>query len=165
MKGMIFLLCDKCGKNTATTHIRSVINGVVTEKNLCSHCAAIEGYGNANNNNLSQMLFSMFDDTHKSKTTATRCECCGTTFNDIAQSGKCGCPDCYKTFYRQLLPYIKRVHGSTHHIGKTLDNTNCVKNDDTVDQLRNQLKQLIGEEKYEEAAIVRDKIKDLEANS
>lgn len=159
------MLCEKCGKNNATTHIRSVMNGVVTEKNLCGYCAASEGYGNMSGS-LTGLLASMFGDVlaMDSKTAATRCDCCGSTFSDIAESGKVGCPECYKTFYDELLPYLKRVHGSTKHAGKI---PNCAPlavktNEDTVESLRLKLTQLVREENYEEAAIVRDKIKRIE---
>ena len=47
--------CEKCGKYEATTHIRSVINGVVREYNLCSECAANEGYSGSAHNSLAGM--------------------------------------------------------------------------------------------------------------
>ena len=47
-----------------------------------------------------------------------RCEKCGSTFNDIARSGKIGCQDCYTLFYDRLMPSIRRMHGKTHHEGK-----------------------------------------------
>ena len=163
------MLCEKCGKNSATTHIRSVINGKVTEKHLCGYCAANEGYSDIKGNNLSQMLSSMFGDTLSaaSNIQLTRCSCCGSTFSDIAESGKCGCPECYTTFYDQLLPYFKRVHGSTKHIGKVPNRApNTVKQSkDTVEELRSLLSHLVREEKYEQAAVVRDKIKKLEGNA
>ena len=114
------MLCEKCGKNNATTHIRSVVNGVVTEKHLCACCAANEGYSDMQGNNLTQLLSSMFGDIMAANSSmgAVRCKCCGGAFADIAESGKVGCPECYKTFYNELLPYLKRVHGSTKHIGK-----------------------------------------------
>lgn len=160
------MLCEKCGKNNATTHIRTVVNGVITEKNLCGYCAASEGYGDMEYNGLTQMLSSMFGDvlSLNSSHNDIHCECCGTTFSDIAESGKVGCPQCYTTFYNELLPYLKRVHGSTKHIGKIPNRAPLtVKNDEeTVDGLRSKLNQLVREEKYEEAAVVRDKIKKLE---
>lgn len=163
------MLCEKCGKRQATTHIRSVINGVIHEKHLCSHCAASEGYSDMKGNNLSQMLSSMFGDalTNTSNTQLTRCSCCGSTFSDIAKSGKCGCPECYTTFYEQLLPYLKRVHGSVKHIGKIPNNAPITvkQNEDTVDELRSLLSRLVREEKYEQAAVVRDKIKKLEGDA
>ena len=163
------MLCEKCQKNNATTHIRTVVNGVVTEKNLCAHCAASEGYGDIKYNSLSQMLASMFGDTASinTKSAAKHCDCCGSTFSDIAESGKVGCPQCYTTFYNELLPYFKRVHGSTKHIGKaptTAPKTQAT-DIETVESLREKLNQLVREEKYEEAAIIRDKIKQLEGEA
>lgn len=163
------MLCEKCGKTAATTHIRSVINGKVTEKYLCSHCAADEGYGDIKGSNLSQMLSSMFGDTANApkNTQVTRCGCCGSNFSDIAKSGKCGCPECYTTFYEQLLPYLKRVHGSTKHIGKIPSRVSVAEktDKDNIDELRALLNRLVGEEKYEQAAVVRDKIKELEGDA
>ena len=34
------MLCEKCKKAEATTHIRQNINGEVAEMNLCENCAA-----------------------------------------------------------------------------------------------------------------------------
>ena len=90
-----FMLCEKCGKNNATTHIRSVVNGVVTEKHLCACCAANEGYSDMQGNNLTQLLSSMFGDIMAANSSmgAVRCKCCGGAFADIAESGKVGCPE------------------------------------------------------------------------
>ncbi len=160
------MLCEKCGKNHATTHIRSVVNGVVSEKNLCGYCAASEGYNNIGGNSLSQMLASMLGDVGVSDNSAKlhRCSCCGATFSDIAESGKVGCPQCYQTFYDELLPYLKRVHGSIRHTGKIPNRAPLAvtQTKDTVETLRMQLNRLVREEKYEEAAVIRDKIKKLE---
>ena len=157
------MLCEKCGKNMATTHIKRVVNGVRSEMHLCSECASKEGFNNFSDISLSGMLSSMLGDVSSPKTLggAKQCECCGAYFSDIAENGKAGCPECYKTFYGEFLPYIKRVHGSAKHIGKTLE----VKKEstDTLASLKEQLQKLISEEKFEQAAEIRDKIKDLEA--
>lgn len=160
------MLCEKCGKNNATTHIRSVVNGVVTEKNLCGYCAAKEGYNDFSHNSLTQMLASMFGDVlaSGSDTATRRCPCCNATFSDIAESGKVGCPECYKTFYDELLPYLKRVHGSTKHAGKIPNKAPLTVKPkvESADSLRMKLNELVREEKFEEAAVIRDKIKKLE---
>lgn len=159
------MLCEKCGKNNATTHIRTVVNGVVTEKNLCGYCAAEEGYNGLSHKGLAQMLASMFDDSHALLVdNSIRCNCCNSTFSDIASKGKVGCPECYKTFYNELLPYLKRVHGSTKHSGKIPNRAPLTvkKQEDTVGDLRMKLNDLVRQEKFEEAAIIRDKIKKLE---
>ena len=163
------MLCEKCKKNTATTHIRSVVNGVVTEKHLCGYCAVNEGYDDIKGNNLTKMLSSMFGDSliGKHESQVTRCGCCGSSFADIAESGKCGCPECYNTFNSELLPYLKRVHGSIQHIGKIPNRAplTVAVDTETAEGLRSKLNQLIREEKYEEAAVIRDKIKQLEGEN
>lgn len=163
------MLCEKCGKNTATTHIRSVVNGVVSEKNLCSHCAAEEGVGNMGQASLAQMLASMFGDagTVDNKSEKLRCPCCGASFSDIAHHGKVGCSKCYETFYDRLLPYLKRVHGSTLHAGKIPNKAPLapLPKEETVDDLRMLMNRLVSEERFEEAAVIRDKIRKAEEES
>ena len=160
------MLCEKCGKAAATTHIRSVVNGVVREMNLCSDCAKESGYADFSHNSLGEMLVSMLSEaasglpSHEYK----RCEVCGATFSDIAKSGKAGCAQCYSTFKTELLPYLKRVHGSTHHEGSVPNKAPLmvVKTEETLDSLRLELNRLVAEELYEQAAVVRDKIRKLE---
>lgn len=157
------MLCEKCGKNHATTHIKTVVNGVAQEYNLCPYCAAKYGYAT---NSLAGMLVSMFGEISSSELSQkqTKCSVCGAAFYDIAKTGKVGCSECYKVFYDELLPYLKRVHGSTSHAGKVPESASISvqQNTDTIDELRNQLRLLVAEEKYEQAAVIRDKIKELE---
>lgn len=159
------MMCEKCGKNHATTHIRTVVNGVLSEKNLCSYCAAAEGYNSSAQTGLAGMLASMFGEVlHGEPVVSKKCPVCGASFSDIAQSGKAGCADCYNTFKTELLPYLKRVHGSTKHIGKIPNNAPLavVPEEETVESLRMELNRLVAEEKYEQAAVIRDKIKKME---
>ncbi len=157
------MLCEKCGKNHATTHIKTIVNGVVKEYNLCPMCAAKDGYSS---NSLAGMLASMFGEMTSSELSRqqTKCSVCGATFSDIAKSGKVGCSECYTTFYNELLPYLKRVHGSTKHSGKVPNSAffNAKPETETVEALRNELSRLVAQEKYEQAAVIRDKIKEME---
>ena len=160
------MLCEKCGKNNATTHIKSVVNGVVSEKNLCGYCAAKEGYSGLAHNNLAGMLASMFGDVtgFAPSVAAKKCSVCGASFSDIAESGRVGCSECYKAFYEELLPYLKRVHGGTKHAGRVPNKAPLMvkPKEITVDDLRLKLNELVREEKFEEAAVIRDKIKEME---
>lgn len=161
------MLCEKCGKNVATTHIRSVVNGNKTERHLCAVCAAAEGVGTFGDTGLGDMLASMFGDVLaiNPASAKVRCDCCGSTFADISKTGKAGCPACYKTFYNELLPYLKRVHGSVKHIGKAPGATEqkVPTAADELSKLKQELKKLVSEEKFEQAAQIRDKIKEMEA--
>lgn len=159
------MLCDKCSKNSATTHIRSVINGVARELNLCAACAKEEGYANISHMGLTGMLASMFEEGSAVLPGKNAvCANCGCEFSDIVKKGKVGCADCYSQFSDELMPYLKRLHGSTFHAGKIPNSAPLmvVPKIETVNDLKAELARLVREEKFEQAAIVRDKIKELE---
>ena len=84
------MLCQKCGKNPATTHIKTVINGKVTEQNLCSNCASSNGYSGFKSGSISNLLASMLVQslTTHPQSMGMRCSCCGSAFSDIAETGK-----------------------------------------------------------------------------
>lgn len=159
------MMCDKCGKNPATTHVRTVVNGKVSERNLCSHCAAKEGYGSFGKLSFANMLASMFGDSIESGTsTKERCRCCGSSFEDIAQSGRVGCSECYNTFRKELMPSLNRLHGKVQHVGKVpeINKFEEQENQMTIEKLKSQLKAAVEAEEYEKAAQLRDEIKSLE---
>ncbi len=151
------MLCEKCGKNQATTHIKTVVNGVAREYNLCSFCAAEHGYASSG---LSGFISSMLGSSQYINKSTVKCSVCGSCFADISKTGKVGCSSCYTTFYNELLPYIKRIHGSDKHVGSRPDFTQ--KEFESIESLKAELRLLISEEKYEQAAVVRDKIKKME---
>ncbi len=157
------MLCQKCGKNTATTHIKTVINGTVSELNLCGYCAAKGGYSGFSKGSISNMLASMLGQTMQmgEKVPEKNCTCCGMSFSEIAESGKVGCSNCYTEFKKELTPYLKRIHGSVKHNGKIAGSKllTVIKEENRLDALKARLAELVAAEKYEEAAVVRDEIK------
>lgn len=160
------MLCEKCGKNNATTHIKTVVNGVVHEMNLCSSCASQGGYTNIAHNSLVSMLASVLGEgAGVIGGTAPKCPVCGSQFSQIAKNGKVGCAECYNTFSSQLIPYLKRVHGSVKHIGKVPNSAPLavIPENDNLENLKMQLSRAISEERYEDAAVLRDQIKEGEA--
>lgn len=161
------MMCEKCGKNPATTHLKTVLNGVVHENHLCSYCAANEGYGNIGKLSLTNMLASMFGESvSRGKPISKRCECCGASFSDIAQSGRVGCSECYTTFRAELLPSLNRLHGKAVHIGNTPDAENKEETvEEKIKNLKNQLSKAIEAEEFEKAAELRDEIRGLEGET
>ncbi|HRT82669.1 MAG TPA: UvrB/UvrC motif-containing protein, partial [Oscillospiraceae bacterium] len=93
----------------------------------------------------------------------TRCPKCGSSFEDIAKSGKIGCAECYNTFYEKLLPTRQRIHGRIRHSGKVSEAA-CEENkkQSELEKLRCRLNAAVEEQNYEEAAVLRDKIRELE---
>lgn len=158
------MMCDNCGKNPATTHLKTVVNGVVYENHLCSYCAANQGYGNIGKLSLTNMLASMFGESISSgKPISKRCECCGASFSDIAQSGRVGCSECYNTFRQELMPSLNRLHGKAVHIGNAPYEQKPEETvQDKIKKLKAQLSDAIKAEEFENAAKLRDEIRALE---
>lgn len=160
------MLCQSCGQNHATTHIKTIVNGELAEISLCQECAQKLGYSSFFGG------FGMDFDTFlgslmgsgKVQKNKKRCNCCGSTFEDIAKSGKVGCAACYDVFYDDLLPSIQRIHGKTNHIGKLAKSAGAeVKVKNTITKYKEELTQAIKAQEFEKAAELRDKIKELEA--
>lgn len=162
------MLCQNCGKYDATTHVKRIINGETAEAHLCTDCAHALGYTDVFGgfgNTFSDLLGSFFGEPAKSalSTRTVRCEKCGNTFNDIVNSGKLGCADCYRTFYDKLLPSLQRIHGKTRHEGK-VPNIHQAENttpQDSLIRLETELKEAIENQNFEKAAELRDKINEI----
>ncbi len=161
------MLCQNCGKYEATTHVKRIVNGESAEAHLCSDCAKALGYNDVFGgfgNTFGDLLGSFFGEPQVSAISSRtiRCEKCGNTFNDIVNSGKIGCADCYTTFYDKLLPSLQRIHGKTRHEGK---NPTIIKaevtNVNPIEDLEEQLRIAIDEQNFEKAAQLRDKINEL----
>lgn len=162
------MLCEKCGKNVATTHLKRTINGNTTELHLCSACAAQEGIGgmfgglklgNFWGSLLAEPAISTAGDF-------ARCEGCGKTYREIASSGQAGCPSCYTAFYDRLLPSIQRIHGKTVHVGKTPAMADsAVQRERELRELRDKLSRAIAAQEYEKCAALRDRIRELEGGT
>jgi len=132
---------------------------------------------------LESMLGSMLGGV-KTKTLpqTARCKLCGSTFDDISRRGKAGCAECYELFADRLAPSIERLHNRAKHVGK-LPGRPAAKEEpqtaapkaaevqkkqsepkpETIEQLRTQLKAAVVAEEYEKAAVLRDRIKEMES--
>lgn len=161
------MLCQKCKKNQATTHVKKNINGKITERHLCAHCAQEEGFHSLFGEigfDLGDFWGNLFaEPSARSLIDTVRCEGCGCSFNEIAQAGRAGCPQCYTTFYDRLLPSIERIHGKAQHVGKIPSGAGeKVRQRRELDDLRRRLSESIASQDYEECARLRDRIRELD---
>lgn len=162
--------CQQCGINTATTHIKTVVNGEFEEYMLCPECAKKMGYTSIFNDftsDFNNLLGSFFTNALPARTQATRCPVCGSTYTEIAKCGQVGCAKCYETFEQELLPSIKRMHGNTTHCGKKSEQNKAPKAPEKskLDELKKKLNKAVDEQEFEQAAKLRDEIKALEGNN
>lgn len=172
------MLCNKCKKREATTHVKSVVNGEYEEYMLCSECAKDLGYNNMFgdfSSDFSSILGSFFSNALPERSVTTRCPVCKSTFHDIQSSSKVGCAKCYEVFYADLMPSIRRIHSNTTHSGKRPPEiaklnspaSENVQADDKaksseIEMLKAQLDEAVKEQNFELAVELRDKIKGME---
>lgn len=114
--------------------------------------------------NLFQILEAIGDEA------LARCEGCGTTWEKIARDERVGCAQCYETFRTSLSQLLEHIQRTPQHEGKTpraarkrtLRVENLQKRHaHQLQLLQGRLNEAVRAERYEEAAILRDKIKAL----
>ena len=162
------MLCQSCGQNTANTHIKSILNGELTEHHLCAKCAVEMGYNSLfDGMSMSSLIGSFL--TGKSmpnlpaETEMVRCDVCGSAFRDIARTGKVGCAHCYTLYRDQLLPTVQRIHGNTNHAGKmpaSMGARAALMSE--IQSLKRTLQEAVAAQEFEKAAILRDQIQEKE---
>jgi len=155
------MLCDRCKQNNATVHITRIINGVMREEHLCAQCANAEGKVFHGTPSIGwQHLFGGFAQPSQDK----YCPQCGMSYRDFRQKGKMGCPQCYREFAAQVPALLQGIHGSNSHVGKIpARGQKALLNDRKIVGMKEQLSVLVADEKFEEAAKLRDEIKAFEA--
>jgi protein arginine kinase activator len=161
------MLCDICGKNPATVHLTEIIDDQMTELHLCEECAQKKSLEMEQQFGLSDLLAGMaeFGKPTKELETAESIKCvnCNLTYADFKKIGRLGCGECYNAFRKYLTPLLKRIHGSSQHIGKSpLKVARPIKKKLDLQDLRFKLQKAIETEAFEEAAKIRDRIKELE---
>lgn len=162
--------CESCNAREATIHITKGSGLDKAEKYLCEECANASFESDFSypddSFNIHQLLKSLSQQQsmqHKQKT-QKECGTCGSTIETIVKNGKFGCPDCYTTFDSKVPEIIMRVQAhQTEHTGKVPKKSRSqIKVKKQIETLKNKLSELIESQEFEEAAVVRDEIRELE---
>ena len=97
-------------------------------------------------------------------TDAGSCDFCGATLQDFRDSGRLGCPQCYTVFEHHLRGLLRRLHGSSQHVGEVYlaPSSAAPEPHRLLTDLREQLRRAVDSENFELAAELRDRIRVLE---
>jgi protein arginine kinase activator len=160
------MLCDVCGKNQATVHLTEIIDEQMNELHLCEECARQKSVQMEQQFGLSDLLAGLAEfeqPVQEKELTSLKCPNCGLSYADFKKIGRLGCGECYSGFKKYLAPLLKKIHGSSQHVGKSpLRVTKVLKKKIDLQDLRLELQKAIESEAFEEAARLRDQIKELE---
>lgn len=172
------MLCDKCHKREAKIYCTEIINGIKKEQYLCEQCAAEYASFQMNGDSVkkempgSSLLSSLLEKGYRNQEEKMdgmqmpTCEGCGMRYNEFLKTGRFGCPQCYSTFGKVFDKSLKQIQGSDVHHGKVpkgfvTSADKALDNISELDKLTLKLQYAVEKEEFEEAARLRDLIRDM----
>lgn len=159
--------CDICGKKKATVHLTEIIDDQMSEMHLCEECARKKSVQMEQQFGLADLLAGLADfgkATKEEPRESVQCSNCGMTYDEFRKFGRLGCSQCYESFKMHLGTLLKKVHGANHHLGKapTKIPQSEKKIMENLQDLKVKLEQAIRMENFEQAAQIRDMIREIE---
>ena len=161
------MLCTICKEKPATVHLTQIVGDKMQKLDLCEDCAKTKGINDPTSFGLADLDLVLGLGASQQLEQAAggvelKCPRCGFTQTDFKKSGRLGCPECYVTFAEGLRGLLKTMHKGTRHTGKAPEALRATReNADKLKTLQTKLAKAIKDEHYEQAAQVRDEIKQL----
>jgi protein arginine kinase activator len=173
------MLCDRCHKKDAKILYTEIINGVKKEQHLCDECAADYTTfqmekpllnSDLTLNDLLSTLLEAYNNSNATKRGETKpeivCDQCHMTFEEFLQKGRFGCANCYRSFHKKLGNTLRGIQGAEVHMGKRpkgyVSTTDRILKDmSEAERLSLKLQEAIEKEEFEEAARLRDLIRQI----
>jgi len=158
------MLCGICKQKPATVHFKQVVNGVSQEVNMCADCARDSGISVTAPLGLTDMLLGIGAKADPKVADEERkaCTVCHMRLSDFRKTHRLGCPECYGAFGEELSPMIEAMHRDTRHEGKVPASARAAAR---IAALRNALQEAVAEQRFEDAARLRDEIRGLRETS
>ena len=166
--------CQFCGQ-PATVHLTDIVQKVKKESHLCEACAREKQVlpDTAGGQLNLQALVSLVLGTPPAaplgqEPAALICPHCGLNYTEFRKHGRLGCPADYAAFKPALEPLLDKIHRATAHTGKAPRSnghggTEATAKRSELTDLRERLRLAVAAERYEEAAVLRDTIRQKEA--
>ena len=183
--------CQLCQKNKAEIHSLEKVNGEWLQQSICEQCAAgqqgqgshpgqlppggskiFQFFGQILSNaqatgsagkvpeTVGELLENWSPD--EDSETERSCPGCGMSFERFQELRRLGCSRCYEVFRAELEQIFGSVHSSVQHVGKTPGRPRqAMPSAHEITTLKEKLDTAIREERFEEAAMYRDKLREL----
>jgi protein arginine kinase activator len=162
------ILCNFCAKHTASVYFKGIVNDLTVKLHLCETCAKKKGmvfpFGQATLS-LGEMVAGLAATLglENSSEAQAGCSKCGLPYTEFKATSQLGCSECYKAFAPVIGPLLERIQGSTQHVGKTFNHSiRHVNLMQELARLKLELHDAIEHEAYEQAALIRDQIREVE---
>ena len=163
------MLCDGCKKQEANIVLHLISNGQQSMRSLCMDCARkahgemVQAFSTMGlrADGLQQMVEAQ-ETEEKLRLPKMICSTCRTPYEDIDHNTVFGCTGCYSAFHQLVIDYLSGLRGTPEPESAPQANTQTVVRL-SLDDLRQRLAAAVREEDYEQAASLRDQLRQLEA--
>ena len=159
------MLCSICKEKPATVHLTQIVGDKMQKLDLCEECAKAKGVNDPSGFALADLMLGLGAAQEIEQAgggTEMKCPRCGFSQADFKKSGRLGCSECYTTFAEGLEGLLKTMHKGTRHEGKVPEALRTSREQsDRLKLLQKKLAKAIEQEKFEEAAQLRDEIKQM----
>ena len=158
------MTCDICKKHDATVHLTQIVEGKMLKVDLCDACAKTKGVQESAGFSLADLMVGLGSaEEIKTETPGLRCPACGFSQADFKKTGRLGCAVCWEKFESGLAGLLKAMHKSDRHVGKVPSKAaHTVALSEQIKGLVADLDKAVQDEQYEQAARLRDQIRELE---
>ena len=157
------MLCCVCKEREATVHLTQIAGEKMQKVDLCEECAKTKGVNDPAGFSLADLLLGLGASQEIEQAgggSDIRCPRCGFTQSDFKKAGRLGCAECYTTFAEALEGLLKTMHKGTRHVGKVPEALRQSRDlSDRLRLLQKKLARAIEQEDFEQAAVLRDEIK------
>src|SRR5436190_4758549 len=155
------MLCCVCKEKEATVHLTQIAGDKMQKVDLCEECAKQKGVNDPAGFSLADLLLGLGASQEMEQSgPELKCPHCGFTQADFKKAGRLGCANCYVTFAEGLEGLLKSMHKGTKHVGKVPQTLQQHKDYiEKLNRLQKQLEKAVGDEDFEQAALLRDEIK------
>ncbi|MBN1980990.1 MAG: UvrB/UvrC motif-containing protein [Chitinivibrionales bacterium] len=160
-------LCDECNLNQANIHLTQIVQDEVSVLHLCEECARKKGISIVIEHEQQPGAIDQSDDsttTNKEQSSDEKekeihCSVCHTSLTDFKSNAMLGCPACYSAFAKEVDTLLLQIHGSNSYKGsRRVVEPIPVQETSDIEALRMELCSAIRQEKFELAALLRDRI-------
>lgn len=160
--------CDSCDKK-ASVFYTQVTDGKLNKFVLCGSCAEAKGITNPNGLLMAEEVLKPLvvggpETEVRPGKGKGECSTCHFTLSDLQKVGRLGCPDCYEAFAAEIGQRLAVLHKGTKHSG-TIPAGMAKKRElsHRLAELENLLAAAVEDERYEDAARIRDDLEKLKA--
>lgn len=163
--------CDFCD-NKATVFLTQLVEGQMKKVCLCDGCAKERGVTDPTGFSLADLLLgglpggpgtASSSASHGPSGQGKFCPSCSFTADDLRRVRRFGCSECYTTFAEEVSQLVRGMHKGPSHVGKVPEGLMAIQfRNQRIEELRSRLDLAIASESYEEAAGIRDEIRNLD---